>query len=210
MPIWRRAGRPRGHPIRADPATRVAGDVLDLGRAGRSARQPLAHTGRVAARSRGVDGVRTGATATGHRPLRTGTSGRRRRRTEPDAQSCTGRATPRGAAARSAARPAAAAGDQADARIATAPRRQQATPQPTEADAAQTRRDRSRAIAPWGVVPLVEWPGGHAARIETSCARRNEFQHPVTSCTPSRGATFARLGWNRVRERADGCDDLFQ
>src|SRR4051812_27893637 len=117
MTIWRRAGRPCGLAIGAHPAPRAAGDLFDLRRTWRSARQPVAHAGRVTTRSGDLERLRTGAATARDRSFRTRDPGRRRRRTEPDAQPRARRGASRRAPARRVARRSAAPPDEADTHV---------------------------------------------------------------------------------------------
>src|SRR5688500_2884421 len=140
MAIWLRAGRRSRYSLGADPATRAARVVLAVRRTGRAACQSVAHASRASARSRVVVGLRSGATPARDRPPRAGAQDRRRRRTQPDAEPGTRRATPRGTPARGAPRRPAEARDQADASIEGTSDRRQTAPRPSQTIAPQTGR----------------------------------------------------------------------
>lgn len=147
MAIWLCARRPCRYALGANPASRATGDVLDVGRTRRPARQSVTHACRVAARSRDVDRLRFGATPAGDRPPRAGDPSRRRRRAQPDPQPRNRRATPRRTPSRGAPRRPTKAPDQADPGVQTTATRLETAPQRHQAIAPQTRRRPGLAAA---------------------------------------------------------------
>lgn len=189
MAIWLRAGRHRSHAFGADPPARGAGVVLAVRRTGRPARQSLAHARRVAARPRGVDSVRAGATPARDRATRAGDPSGRRRASQSVAQPVAGRATPRGALTRGTPCRPAATRNQAHASIQAPTTRLEATTQRRQANPPQTRCERSGAI-------------------DATSLTRRAGRSAATSARPA----FAGFGWggDRIGERADGGDDLVE